>query len=183
MMTVLIVLLFMMIVSAIIAIETDNLLSAIICAGAVGFLLAIVFLFLGAPDIAITQLIVDILCLVMLIRATISRDLTAISGDREFLGLVTTIGLVLVVALTAILVLADFPPFGAAVMDRVADAPATVYLAEGMSETGAANTVTAILFDFRAYDTLGEATVLFCAVIGAITVLRKKARKNEGEEE
>lgn len=181
--TVLAILLFMMIVSAIIAIETENLLSAIICVGAVGFLVAIAFLFLGAPDIAITQLIVDILCLVILIRATISRDLTSVGGDREFLGLVTTIGLVLVVALTAILVFADFPQFGSSVIDRFGDAPAATYLSEGLEKTGAANAVTGVLLDFRAYDTLGEATVLFCAIMGAVAVLRKKARKKADEDE
>ena len=37
--------------------------------------------------------------------------------------------------------------------------------------------MTAVLLDFRAYDTLGEATVLFCAVMGAISVLRPRAKK------
>ncbi len=35
------------------------------------------------------------------------------------------------------------------------------------------NVVTAILFDYRGLDTLGEATVLFSAVSGVLTVLRK----------
>ena len=41
--------------------------------------------------------------------------------------------------------------------------------------------MTAILLDFRAYDTLGEATVLFCAIWGALAILRKKARKRREE--
>ncbi len=38
----------------------------------------------------------------------------------------------------------------------------------GPRETGAANVVTSVVWDYRAYDTLGEATVLFTAVCGAL---------------
>ncbi|MFC1453042.1 hydrogen gas-evolving membrane-bound hydrogenase subunit E [Verrucomicrobiota bacterium] len=180
-MTFLIMLLVLMIVGAIIAIETTNLLSSIVCVGAVGFLLSIAFLFLGAPDIAITQLVVEILCLVILIRATISRDLTSISGDREFFGMAVTVALVLVVAVAGIVVFDEFPGFGIPVMDRFEDAPSVTYLSRGIEDTGAANIVTSILLDFRAYDTLGEATVLFCSILGALAILRKTARRRGPE--
>jgi len=175
------VLLVLMIIGAIIAVETTHLLSSIVCVGAVGFLLSIAFLFLGAPDIAITQLVVEILCLVVLIRATISRDLTTVSGDREFFGMVVTIALVLVAAVAGILVFAAFPPFGEPVMARVPGAPAATYLARGLEQTGAANIVASVILDFRGYDTLGEATVLFVSILGAVTILRRAARKRPEE--
>ena len=56
-----------------------------------------------------------------------------------------------------------------------------MYLAKGLSGTGAPNIVTSILLDFRGYDTLGEATVLFCSILGALTILRRKARKKVEE--
>jgi len=180
---VIVILLILMIVGALVAIETTNLLSSIISVGAVGFLLSIVFLMLGAPDIAITQIVVEILCLVILIRATISRDLTTISGDRELFGLLATVAIVLVITLVALGMLPDFPKFAEPVMDRAADAPSNTYLAEGLQRTGAANIVTAVLLDFRAYDTLGEATVLFCSILGALTILRRKARKRREDED
>jgi len=188
-MSVLVILLVLMIIGAIIAIETTNLLSSIVSLGAVGFLLSISFLFLGAPDIAITQLVVEILCLVILIRATISRDLTTVTGDREFVGLATTVGLVLVVTIIGVNMFAGFPAMGSSVTDRVEneqgvlDAPARRYLEKGHEETGASNAVTAILLDYRAYDTLGEATVLFCSVLGALAILRKTARKRKEDED
>lgn len=37
------------------------------------------------------------------------------------------------------------------------------YISYGVDETGAINIITAILFDYRAFDTLGEATVIFTA--------------------
>jgi len=172
-----------MIIAALVAVETTNLLSSIICLGAVGFLLSVALLFLGAPDIAITQIVVELLCLVILIRATISRDLTAVSGDREFVGLMVTVAMVFLLAIVGVRMFADFPPFGSAVMDRMTDAPSSTYLAEGIQKTGAANAVTGILLDFRAYDTLGEATVLFCSIMGALAILRRKARKKISEED
>lgn len=182
-MSILILLLLLMIVGAIIAIETTNLLSSIVCVGAVGFLISMAFLVLGAPDIAITQLVVEILCLIILIRATISRDLTTVSGDREFFGLTVTIAVVLILAMIGIATFVDFPTFGEPVMERIKDAPSETYLRDGLAKTGAANAVTAVLLDFRAYDTLGEATVLFCAILGALAILRRKARKLIDEEE
>ena len=55
---------------------------------------------------------------------------------------------------------------------------ATAYI-EGANETGSRNLVTGIVLDFRAYDTLGEATVLFTAVIGILTILRMKGKKGK----
>ncbi len=37
--------------------------------------------------------------------------------------------------------------------------------------------MASVILDFRAYDTLGEATVLFTAIIGATVILRKKPKK------
>ena len=54
------------------------------------------------------------------------------------------------------------------------------YIAEGFGITRAANIVTAILLDFRAYDTLGEATVLFASVLGALALLRKDGKVRRG---
>jgi multisubunit Na+/H+ antiporter MnhB subunit len=42
-----------------------------------------------------------------------------------------------------------------------------------VDETGANNGVTAVVFDYRGFDTLGEATVLFTAVAGVILVFRR----------
>jgi multisubunit Na+/H+ antiporter MnhB subunit len=41
------------------------------------------------------------------------------------------------------------------------------------NETGADNGVTAVVFDYRGFDTLGEATVLFTAVAGVIILFRR----------
>lgn len=176
-MSILMILVFLMVIGAIIAIETKELLSSVVCVGAVGLLLCIAFLFLGAPEIAVTQLVVEALVLIMLIKATIARDLTAVAGEREFFGMVATIAIVLVVALGAIKMLPQFPEMGNSVIDRMPESASATYVREGLERTGASNLVTAVGLGFRAYDTLGESIVLFCGVLGALAILRRRARK------
>lgn len=48
------------------------------------------------------------------------------------------------------------------------------YIDSTIEETGCFNVVTAILLDYRGYDTLGEATVLFTAVAGLASVLKRR---------
>ena len=171
------VLLLFMVIAAIIAVETKNLLSSVICIGAIGFGASLMFLFLRAPDIAITQIVVEVLGLIILIRATIARDLTFITGDREFFGVVVSVVIIFAIFLAGIKVLDTLPDFGKPVFANVANAASQTYIREGMQRTGAANLVSAIILDFRAYDTLGEATVLFTSIVGATVILRKKAKK------
>ncbi|MEG1003099.1 hydrogen gas-evolving membrane-bound hydrogenase subunit E [Clostridium sp.] len=52
-----------------------------------------------------------------------------------------------------------------------------------VEKTGAINTVTATVFDFRGYDTLGESFVLFTAICGITVVLRKSKKGDLDEEE
>src|SRR4030043_1595795 len=101
-MTIFYILLLFMIIAAIIAVETDNLLSAVICVGAIGCGGSLMFLFLYAPDIAITQIVVEVLGLIILIRVTISRDLTFISGEKEFFGTVVSVVIIMAIFLAGI---------------------------------------------------------------------------------
>jgi multisubunit Na+/H+ antiporter MnhB subunit len=47
------------------------------------------------------------------------------------------------------------------------------FLDHAQEELAANNVCTAIVFDYRGYDTLGEATVLFTAVVAVAAILRK----------
>jgi multicomponent Na+:H+ antiporter subunit B len=173
---ILIVLILLMIIGALIAITTSTLLYAVISVGAVGFLLSIVFLFLSAPDLAITQIAVEVVALVLLLQVATRSE--SESDDERFFSFGKLVPLILVIllAIFSARMFEQFPEFGVPAMDRFSDAPSSTYLREGLQQTGAANIVTAVLLDYRGYDTLGEATVLFCAVMGAISVLRRNAR-------
>jgi len=170
------VLLVFMIIGAIIAIEVKDLLSSVVAVGAVGLGLSIVFLILKAPDVAITQLVVEILALIILIRATLRKDLPFSASGRWFLNTLITVCFMAVLLFVAGKCFVDLPEFGYPIM-RVA----STYLKEGLAKTGATNLVTAVILDYRAFDTLGEATVLFTAVIGVLAVVRKIGRKKVGE--
>ncbi len=177
------ILLFFIIIAALIAVETKNLLSAVICVGAVGFGGSLLFLFMRAPDIAMTQIVVEVLGLIILIRVTIDRDHTFISGDREFLGVIVSVVVVFVIFLAGVRIFETLPAFGMPIFAQIPDSASQNYLSDGLEKTGAANIVSAVILDFRAYDTLGEATVLFTSIIGATVILRKKSKKSLEESE
>lgn len=69
------------------------------------------------------------------------------------------------------------PPFGAADNPAVNEVY-TRYVEHGVAETGALNIVSAVLYAYRSFDTLGEAFVLFTAAIGVILLMRE----TKGEE-
>lgn len=79
------------------------------------------------------------------------------------------IGAFLVVTGVLILVGVAVRPFGAPLMTEMD----TYFNLYSQPEVAANNVVTAIVFDYRGYDTLGEATVLSTAVIGVVLVLRR----------
>lgn len=186
-------LLAFMLIAALIAVEADDLLSSVIAIGAAGFALSVVFLLLGAPDLAITQVVVETIALVLLIRLVVTRRDTTTETPRDALrtGLVLLAGGLLLagafLAISGMGAKAAIPPFGQPVMGHKADdaIPPGVsadYLANAAEDTGAANAVTAVLLDYRAYDTLGEATIIFVSILGTYAVLRRFGRRKKTKE-
>jgi len=181
-----------MLVSALIAVEARDLLSCVICVGAAGFALSVIDLLLGAPDLAITQVVVEIVALVLLIRMIVRRDDTSVQTPRDTLrtGLVLLAGGVMLAAAFFAMghvVKGSMPPFGQPLLAAPAGAAvgpgvAADYLQRSAGETGAGNVVMAILLDYRGYDTLGEATVIFASIVGAYAILRSVARGRRKEE-
>ena len=53
---------------------------------------------------------------------------------------------------------------------------APTYLSESVERTGVVNVVSAVLADYRGYDTLGETVVIFTAGIGVIALLKGTRR-------
>lgn len=172
------ILLIFMIIGAIAAIEVKDLLSSVVAVGTVGLALCMSFLILKAPDLAITQLVVEILCLVILIRATLKKDLPFSTTGRWLINTIITIIFVVVFSIASYYALKNLPPFGSPIMKI-----AKFYIENALSKTGATNFVSSVILDFRAYDTLGEATILFTAVTGVTAVMRVKGRKKIEEED
>lgn len=71
-------------------------------------------------------------------------------------------------------------PYDYDVADPAPDGAASIIVKENLAKTQAVNNVTAIVFDFRGYDTLGESFVLLIAITGATVILRKHRDRWEG---
>ena len=175
-------LLLFMIVGMLFVLEIENLLSAVVMMGAIGFGLSVIFLLLGAPDLAIVQIAVEVISLVILIRATIHRDIK--ERADESLSQVSTIPILVCLLLFFLLIypaMSFLPVFGSPVFMNYYSS-SIYYLQEGFKITGAPYIVSAIILDFRGYDTLGEAIVLFTSILGALSILRYRNKKKEPSE-
>ncbi|MEN3013705.1 MAG: hydrogen gas-evolving membrane-bound hydrogenase subunit E [Endomicrobiia bacterium] len=168
-------LIFLMIIAAIISLEIKDLLSSVVSLGAVGLILTLLFLLLQAPDVAIVQFVVEILSLVILIRATVVRDETIYNKKSFFLRL-PIIFFVFVFLTIVGFSFKDLPSFG-----KPKYKLAEYYVNNTIKDTGAVDVVSAIILNYRAYDTLGEVVVLFTAILGAVLILRKIGKSNEKE--
>ena len=68
--------------------------------------------------------------------------------------------------------------------DEDVDGAAAAIVQQNLSKTHSVNDVTSIVFDFRGYDTMGEAFILITAVAGSAVILftkKAKEEKNDGE--
>ncbi|MFQ6129961.1 MAG: hydrogen gas-evolving membrane-bound hydrogenase subunit E [Candidatus Hadarchaeaceae archaeon] len=92
------------------------------------------------------------------------------------LGMVSVIGAVLVFTVSVNLL-----PFGSFPTRKIGENFDTSIgqqiLEKAPQETGAANVVTSVVWGYRGYDTLGEATILFTAVVGVVMVFRAFGRR------
>lgn len=138
------------------------------------FLMASVLIMFDAVDVAMTEASVGagistviLLAALHLIKTTEMRPVGA-----QLLPLLVSAatGLIFIWSMLAL------PPFGspeAVIHKHVAPR----YIAEAVAETHVPNVVTAILADYRGYDTLGEIVVIFTAAIGVMLLLRGPRRR------
>ena len=160
-----------MIAAAVIAVEVKDLLSGVVAIGAVGIGLCMAFLMLKAPDLAIMQLVVEILSLIILIRATIRKDIPFSVSGRWVFNTASTLLFMAIFLLAAYFTLKTIPAFGNALMKV-----SRFYIDNAVSKAGSENVVAAIVVNFRAYDTLGEVAVLFTAIIGVLAIARSAGK-------
>jgi len=166
--------LLFMIFASIVAVEMEDLISSVIALSAVGLGVSLAFLIAKAPNLAITQLVVEILCVVILIRATIKKELPLVKDGRWFFNTIATFLFLFCFLGFAYFALKELPNFGAPIMRVSAE-----YLATGLEKTGSTNLITAIALNFRNYDSLAEAVVLFASIIGVLTIARKIGKIHE----
>lgn len=142
--------------------------------GGVGFALAVIFALYGAPDLALTQILVETIVLVvflLVLRQLPSKFERSIKGSVRTAQIALSVSVGLVVALFALLV-------GNA---RQAPSVGEEYIARSLPEGGGKNVVNVILVDFRGVDTLGEITVLAVAALGVANLVNMARRQRRSE--
>ena len=165
-------LLFTMVMAIGATVHARTRLGAVTALGVVGYVIAMIFVLFGAPDLAMTQFVIETLT-VILIALTFShlppfraesplwvrmRDLTfAVMGGSVMTVLTLT-------ALSA----------------RHQESVAEYYLAHSYDMAHGKNVVNVILVDFRGIDTLGEITVLAIGALGAFALLRMLPGRERG---
>ena len=169
------ILLVFMILGAIYALHAKDLLSAVITCGIVGYGLVICFLLLKAPDLAIVQIVVETINLIIMVAVVLdsSREEKFARPDAKGYVYAVTVFIMMAVLLYFFsLSASSLDPLGKSTL-RMAHS----YIEGAAAKTGSANLVTGVVFDFRGYDTMGEAVVLVTAVLGVLSVLRLKGKK------
>ncbi len=142
--------------------------SAALMLGAVGYGMAGLFIVQGAPDLALTQLVIETLATVLFVL--VLRFLPASWADQTAAISRLPRVVVSVVAGLSVFVLA-------LVASGARSDVAEPNISEAMIERAAPdakgnNVVNVILVDFRGLDTLGEITVLVVAAVGAVALAR-----------
>jgi multicomponent Na+:H+ antiporter subunit A len=136
-------------------------------AALVGFGIGLLFLTLGAPDLAFTQFTVEVIAVVLLVAILARlpfRALDARRGEerRQDAWLAAIVGVVGMAILLAVLSV----PFDTRIPEWMGQA--------AVPDAKGRNVVNVVIVDFRALDTLGEIAVLLVAALAAAALLAKR---------
>ncbi len=136
-----------------------NRLLTLVLVGIIGLMISVGFAYFSAPDLALTQILVEVATVILMLLAlnflpkTTPKESTAARRGFDIgVALVAGIG---IAALSYALMTRDFA------FPTIAD----YHIANAKPEGGGTNIVNVILVDFRGYDTFGEITVLGIAAI------------------
>ncbi|MBR2572809.1 MAG: DUF4040 domain-containing protein [Loktanella sp.] len=160
----------LVLLGTVLTIVTQSRITAIAGLGTVGIGIALIFVLYSAPDVAITQLLVETLVVVLFAAAALRLPaLGAEPLNTRWLDAVVAGGLG--VTVTLILLMVTTGPIDRSLSD--------FFEASSYPDAYGQNIVNVILVDFRALDTFGEITVVLVAAIGIFALLRSKPGKDE----
>lgn len=141
--------------------------AAVVASGVIGFAVALWFYELGAADVALTQLLVEVLtvAVIVLVLRRLPAPFAARSAHRGRAR--RALRIVLAAGAGGAATLATLALTGW----RAPSPAAEWFLAEAEDRTGGTNVVNTILVDFRALDTFGELVVLVLAALVVAVLL------------
>ncbi len=146
-------------------------LAALILTGGAGVVLCISFVWLSAPDLAATQLLVEVVSTILILLGLrwLPQRIQGLSpNDRLYRYRRWRDGLIAAMAGLGVASLAY-----AAMMHPVADSVSRFFLEQAYVQGGGRNVVNVILVDFRGFDTLGEISVLAIVALSVFALLRR----------
>jgi multicomponent Na+:H+ antiporter subunit A len=147
-----------------------NRLTAIVALGIQGAAVALIFLLFGAPDLAFTQFMVEVLSVVIL--ALVMTRLRLDERDpRPFEDLARDGLLALVCGVGVSLLL--MVVLSGTLDTRLSD----LFIATSVPIAHGSNIVNVILVDYRGFDTLGEISVVMTAGIAIMVLLRRRTKR------
>lgn len=160
---------FLTIAGSLLVLATNSRIAAIAALGVVGIGIAMIFIVFSAPDVAITQLLVETLVVVLV--SVVMLRLPALPRAEFRLGhAVLSLAVGAAVTLTVV-----------SVVSNPLDLRLTEYFeTTSWPEAYGRNIVNVILVDFRALDTFGEIAVVVIAALSAYALLRT-TRKGDRE--
>lgn len=136
---------------------------AVLISGAVGLVVTMVFVTLSAPDLALTQITVDVVTTVLLLMSlSLLPQLTPYESSRSrrwrdaSLAIAGGLGIGWIAWL---------------LLTRDHNSISWFFMQQAIPLGGGSNVVNVILVDFRGFDTFGEITVLGIAAIGALCLM------------
>jgi multisubunit Na+/H+ antiporter MnhB subunit len=140
----------------------------------VGFLVTFMFVLFRAPDLALTQILIEAatLILVLLLLARFPRSAEAGEQRRVLRPARRTLHIVLAAGMGGVVTVLSY----AIVSQRHADLAGRFFLENSVPLAKGSNAVNTILVDFRGFDTLLEITVLGIATLGVLGLLTRNRR-------
>lgn len=143
--------------------------TAVVTVGAVGYAVAALFVVQGAPDLALTQVLVETLSVILfvLVLRHLPERFEPVR-DRLADAWKVVVSVVVGVFFTSFLLVAG--------ASRTAAPPAEQYLDTALPDGGGKNVVNVILVDFRGADTAGEITVLTVCAVGVVGLVQAGRR-------
>ncbi|MFO8142071.1 MAG: putative monovalent cation/H+ antiporter subunit A [Marinobacter sp.] len=157
----------LLVASAVFASSTHSRLGSVASMGVLGFAVALTFILFSAPDLGITQLLVETLTVILLVLVLFKLP--------EFVNLSTPFQRYRDLAVS-VFAGATITLMMLAVLDiQYFETISTYYVENSAPLAYGRNIVNVILVDFRALDTLGEIFVLSLAALGVFSMLKLKA--------
>ena len=147
-------------------------LAALVTLGGVGLIVCVSFVRLSAPDLAVTQLLVEIVTTVLILLGLrwLPKRTERVDEQLAFRARLRRLqDFVLAIACGVGMTLIAYAVMTTPVPDTIAN----YFLANAYTEGGGRNVVNVILVDFRGFDTLGEITVLGVVALTVFALLRR----------